>query len=349
MLNRFRVAAVVAVLSISTAAANAQGAQGAQPMLASAAVQVDAGSRRVAYDGVVEAVRQSAVAAQVAGAIQALDVKVGDRVKTGQVIARIDARAAEQNAAAGAAQLRSAQAMLEAADKDYQRQRQLYQKNYISLGALERAESQYKAAKAQSAALLAQAQAADTQSGLHVVRAPYAGIVAEVPVALGDMALPGKPLAVIYEPGALRVTASVPQGAAPHTLRGIQVELPGLGEAQRWITPTQAQQLPFVDAGTHTAELRIGLPGGIDGVSPGMFARLWLPGQAQPGTRLSVPASAVLRRGEMTGVYVIDAKGAPLLRQVRLGRRDGDRVEVLAGVSADERVALDPQAAARRP
>jgi hypothetical protein len=60
-----------------------------------------------------------------------------------------------------------------------------------------------------------------------------------------------------------------------------------------------------------------------------------------------VPASAIVRRAELTGVYVVDADGVPALRQVRLGRKAGDTVEILAGVSAGERVALDPQAAAR--
>jgi membrane fusion protein, multidrug efflux system len=62
---------------------------------------------------------------------------------------------------------------------------------------------------------------------------------------------------------------------------------------------------------------------------------------------LFVPAAAVLRRAELTGVYVLDDKGVPTLRQIRLGRADGDRFEVLAGVSTGERLALDPRAAAR--
>jgi multidrug efflux pump subunit AcrA (membrane-fusion protein) len=78
-----------------------------------------------------------------------------------------------------------------------------------------------------------------------------------------------------------------------------------------------------------------------------MFARAWLPGGASASPRLSVPARAVVRRAELTGLYVLGADGMPLLRQVRLGRASGDQVEVLAGVSANEQVVLDPQAAAR--
>ena len=318
--------------------------------LATAAVQSAGDRSQQGFDAVVEAVRQSVVAAQVSGAIVALEVQAGDRVKAGQTLARIDARAAEQNASASDAQVRSAQAMLDVARKDFERQKQLYDKQYISLAALERAESQFKATQAQAAALLAQAGAARTQSGLHVVRAPFAGVVAEVPVALGDMALPGKPLLTLYEPGALRVTAALPQSLLGSAQAGLKVEFPGLPPAQRWFEPApdQVQLLPTVDAATHTVQLRVRLPAAQPGLVPGLFARVWLPNAAAAaGARLYVPAAAVVRRAEMTGVYVVDAKGAAVLRQVRLGRAQGDSVEVLSGVSAGERVALDPQAAAR--
>jgi RND family efflux transporter MFP subunit len=302
------------------------------------------------FDAVVEAVRQSVVSAQVAGAIVALEVQAGDRVKAGQTLARIDARTAEQNASASDAQVRSAQAMLDVARKDFERQKQLYDKQYISQAALERAESQFKATQAQAAALLAQAGAARTQTGLHVVRAPFAGVVAEVPVALGDMALPGKPLLTLYEPGALRVTAALPQSLLRSSQAGLKVEFPGLPPAQRWFEPApdQVQLLPTVDAATHTVQLRVKLPVAQPGLVPGLFARVWLSGAAAAAApRLYMPAAAVVRRAELSGVYVVDAKGAAVLRQVRLGRTQGDSVEVLSGVSAGERVALDPQAAAR--
>jgi multidrug efflux pump subunit AcrA (membrane-fusion protein) len=97
-------------------------------------------------------------------------------------------------------------------------------------------------------------------------------------------------------------------------------------------------------------QLRLELPTGLHGVTPGMFARVWLPAaQVSGGARpsLSVPLAAVVRRAELTGLYVLDPQGRPLLRQVRLGRVDGDRVEILSGLMAGEQVATDPQAAAR--
>ncbi len=216
----------------------------------------------------------------------AIDVRVGDEVAAGQVVMRVDARTAEQNAAASEAQVHAAQALLDMARNDYERQQQLYRQQFISRAALERAESQFKAAQAQASAQLAQAGAARAQSGLHVLRAPYAGVVADVPVALGDMAMPGKVLLVLYEPGALRVTAAVPQSAVPVSLAGVKVEIPGQPDGQRWFSGDAAQVLPLVDAGTHTAQLRIGLPSPPRGVRPGMFARVWLPGVAVGEPRL---------------------------------------------------------------
>ena len=304
------------------------------------------------FDGVVEAVRQTVIAAQVSGAVVQLDARVGDSVKAGQVLLQIDARAADQNAAASDAQVQAARASLEVATKEYERQKQLFQKNYISQAALERAESEFKATRAQVTAQGAQAGVARTQSGFHVIRAPYAGVIAEIPVSLGDMAMPGRALITVYDPSALRITAAVPQTVAAQMATGQlpRAELPGLVAQRQWVTPVRVQILPTIDAATHTVQFRVDLPPGLDGVVPGMFARLWLPvagGGASAMPSLSVPLSAIVRRAELTGLYVLNSEGRPMLRQVRLGRVDGDKVEILSGLMPGEKVATDPQAAAR--
>ena len=324
---------------------------GNAPALATVTAGAVAGGASAGFDGVVEAVRQTVVAAQVAGAVVQLDVKAGDRVAAGQVLLRLDARAAEQTAAAGDAQVLAARAAQDLARQDLERQRQLARDAFISAAALERAEAQFKATQAQVNAQLAQAGAARTQSGLSVVRAPFAGVVAEVPVALGDMALPGRPLLTLYDPAAMRVTAALPQSVAGALQAGAlpRIELPGLSAASATPQPVRAQLLPVVDAATHTVQLRADLPAGLPGVVPGLYARVWLPVPVTTGApaTLAVPRSAVVRRAELTALYVLDPAGVPALRQVRLGRSQGDRVEVLAGLAAGERVATDPQAAAR--
>ena len=108
------------------------------------------------------------------------------------------------------------------------------------------------------------------------------------------------------------------------------------------------QLLPTVDPATHTLELRLDLPAAMAGVTPGMFARAWLPVSGTSGpraVRAGTRGGAPCRTDRASTCSA--ATAAPLLRQVRLGPVSGDHVEVLSGLSAGERVVLDPQAAAR--
>lgn len=314
------------------------------------AVQPGQAAQTARYDGQVEALRQSVIAAQVPGAVLELNVRAGDTVRAGQVLLRIDARAAEQSAAASSAQVAAARAALDVAATELKRKRALAQKNYISQGALEQAESQYRAAQAQLNAQSAAAGAARTQTGFHVVKAPFDGVVAQLAVERGDMAMPGRPLLTVYDPAALRVAAHVPASALQGGASGVQVLLSGGAAA---ITPTRVQVLPTVDPQSLTQQVRADLPAGTV-AAPGQFARLQLAtgqavgtGDAAAAAPLFIPASAVVRRAEVTAVYVMGADQRPQLRQLRLGPVLGDQVEVLSGLDAGEPLITDPQAATR--
>ncbi|MRD48841.1 efflux RND transporter periplasmic adaptor subunit [Caenimonas koreensis] len=318
------------------------------PALQVAIATAAGGSQTAAFDGLVQAVRQTSVAAQVSGAVVAIEVKAGDTVRAGQVLLRIDARAAQQTAAAATAQVGAARAEQEVATRELERQRALFKQNFISQAALDRAEAQYKSTVAGAASQLASAGAANTQTDFHVLRAPYDGVVAEVAAVVGDMAMPGRALMTVYDPRALRVSAAVPESAAAALAPGQlpQVEIRGAQPAR--VVPLNVQVLPAVDPASHTLEVRLDLPAG-SAVRPGMFARIWMPLTVEGApARLFIPSQALWRQGELTAVYVVGEGGRALLRQVRVGRAEGERTEVLAGISAGERVALDPQAAAQR-
>lgn len=304
-----------------------------------------AGGHEQSLDAVVEAVRQATLSTQVAGAIVSLSVKAGDPVRAGQELLRVDASAAQQNLLGSTAQLEAAQANFRVASKELERQKQLFQKQYISQGALDRAQAQWESAQAQVQAQQAQTRAAQTQTGFFSVRAPFNGVVSDVSVTLGDMALPGRTLVTLHDPSALRVSAAVPQSmieAVRSQLKSVRYEIAG----HTPMAAASVQLLPAVDPITHTSQLRLTLPAGAEGLVPGLFARVWVPAsQATDGTpagRVFLPLSAVVRRAEMTGVYVMDAQGKPRLRQVRLGRTAGQTVEILSGVSDGEQVVTEP-------
>ncbi|MDE2427811.1 MAG: efflux RND transporter periplasmic adaptor subunit, partial [Burkholderiales bacterium] len=239
-------------------------------------------------DGVVEAVRQTVISAQVSGAVTELPVRAGDAIKAGATLLRIDARAANQEVKAGNAQAEAARAGLVLAARDYERQKLLFAKKYISQAQLDQAESQFKASTAQANAQIAQAGAIQTQSGFFLLKAPYTGLISEVAVTLGDMAMPGRPLMTVYDPSAMRVTATVPQAriAGLQSGQAVRIEFAGLPEAQRWVTASKVTILPVADAATHTVQVRLDLPASVTGLTPGMFARASLPvgtaGTAEP-------------------------------------------------------------------
>lgn len=316
-------------------------------------------------DASVEAVQDARVASQVAGRIVALPVHAGEHVTRGQVLARIDTSVVDQQVAATQAQLAQAQAQARLAHAELERARALRQKEYLSQAALDRAQAQASTADAQVRAMTAQASATHAQAAWHVVRAPFDGWLAQLPVSVGDNALPGQMLMQLYDPDALRLSAQVPESVASRVRRDARVEIE-LG-SQREQLPAEAARmdiLPAVDPVSRTVTVRVPLPASVfKNLRPGQSARLSLTLAAParggdtsspaPSSSASVPAtvwvpqSALVQRGELHAVYVLPAEGAPRLRQIRVGRQSGGQVEVLAGLNVGERIASDPVAAAR--
>ena len=315
----------------------------APPPLAGAPVELREVETTVSAEALVEAVHQSTVAAQIAGRIVELRFDVGDRVQKGEVIARIDERAASQAVAASQAQLGAAEAALANARANYERTQQLFAQKFVSQAALDKARADFRAAESQMKAMLAGAGQAATERGFATLVAPYSGVVAARHVQLGEMASPGKPIMTGFDPSTLRVVATVAstQVAAIQAGARGRIEIPAVN---RWIDAKAITVVPSADPRTHSTQVRLELPEEVQGVYPGVFARAhFVVGRAP---RLMVPRQAVLRRSELVAVYVIPDSGAPQLRQVHLGTVSDERgIEVLAGLRAGEKVAIDPVAA----
>lgn len=313
--------------------------QAAEP-LAIAPVEYREVPQTYSVDGTVEASNQSTVSAQIGGRVKEVNFDVGDRVKKGQVIVRIDERDSAQALAGSQAQVLRAQANLQNAKSTYERSKQLLKQKFISQAALDKAQENYKVALAQAAVSQAAASQAKLAHGYTAVLAPYGGVVAARMVELGEMVMPGKPLMTGFDPSEMRVLVSVPQykmadiGDAPQAM----VEMPALS---RWIKAAYSRVQPMADARTHSTQVRVYLPANEAGVYPGMFVRVhFVIGKVK---KLLVPASAILYRSEVVAVYVVDDKGGVKLRQIRIGDVTVDGgVEVLSGLKAGEKVAIDP-------
>lgn len=302
-------------------------------------VQLKAVGTGFELDGVVQPVKQSVVSAQAGGRVATLLVKAGDPVRAGQLLATIDDREAQTGVQRSQAQVAQAQAELRNAQANFKRTRDLQAQGFVSAAALDTADSQLKGALAGRDQAGAGAAQSALAQGFTRVTAPFDGWVLQTQVEAGDLAVPGKPLLTLYAPLPLRAVVQVPVSRAgvAQAAGAVEVQLPNT----QWIRPVARITVPTADPVSQTIEWRLELPAdAAKTLLPGQQVRVrFAGGQA---SRRVVPGAAILRRGELTAVYVVAGKGFAL-KAVRLGADHGaDGVEVLAGLLDRDRVALDP-------
>ena len=293
-------------------------------------------------DGKIEAVNQGTVAAQTAGRVTEILYDVNDFVPAGAVIVRL--RATEQRAGLQQAQaaLREATVRETEAKQRFDRVATLYENKLVAKAALDEATANRDAAVAHLAAARAALRSAQEGVAYTEIRAPYAGVVTRRSVEVGETVAPGTPLMSGLSLQYLRVAVDVPQSIVERVrrIRKAAIYIDG-----RRIEASKLTIFPEAAAASNTFRARLELPENATDLYPGMFVKVaFVVGETQ---RLLVPSASLVERGEVTAVYVIDATGRASLRQIRLGRRVADRVEVLAGLAAGDRIATDPLAAMR--
>ncbi len=325
--RRFALPLLLAIALASCGGGEKPTAQTPVEGLATLQVGTGDGAGARAWDGVVEAVREAALSAQTSGRVTEVLHDVNDRVAKGDVLVRLSA--VEQQASVDAAR-----AQLQLAEASYRRMANLAEGQYVSKMQLDQARAERDAARAQLASV-------GQQSAYTTIRAPYAGIVSARDVEPGESVGIGQRLMTVFAPEALRIEVSVPQSDA-EAIRADPVATVRFDDG-RSIEATAVTVFPAADAATHAIRVRVQLPP-LDPVpQPGMTAKVAFPavrGAAFP----RIPASALVHRGEVNAVYVL-ADGRLSLRQLRLGERTGDHVDVIAGLRPGETIAADPVAA----
>ena len=315
-------------------------------MSASAAVPfetVDVGyevaPRERVWDGRIEAVNQATVSAQTSGRIAELPFDVNDYVEAGAIIMRFTDT--EQRAAVTRAQaaLEEAQARLAQSQQEFERVSSMFENATVSQARFDQAKANRDAAQARLNSARGGLATAEEQFEYTVVRAPYSGIVAKRHAELGELVSPGQPLITGLSLQSLRVNVDVPQSMfhAVHTIGKAFVYVD-----DKRISASALTFFPVADTAANTFRVRVDLPDGSATLYPGMFVKVgFVVGEAN---RLLIPAVSVVRRSELSAVYVADGDRVAL-RQVRLGRQYGDSVEVLAGLLEGESVAVEPVSA----
>jgi RND family efflux transporter MFP subunit len=282
------------------------------------------GIGEIAVPAAVEARQLAALSARMPASVTELPYREGEWVEAGAVVVRLDDAALRAAVAAAEAGLRAAEA-------DLDRTRTLLEKNAATPRELEQMTAAASGARAQLTG-------AKDNLSYSALRAPFAGRVASRPVNLGDVVNPGMPLIEIEGQGGLELRATVESDVAAKLRPGSKLRALVDGQPTPLDVSVTAVA-PAGDATTHRVEVKADLPRAT-GLRAGLFARLLVPGVVVD-PRIQVPAAAVVERGGLTGLFVV-SDGRARLRWVAPGARDGDRVEIRAGVEPGERVVLDP-------
>jgi RND family efflux transporter MFP subunit len=265
------------------------------------------------------------IAAKVMGTIDEMPVTLGQRVKTGDLLVKVSAGEIS-------AKVLQAQAQLNMATRDLDRERELLTKNASTADMVKGLEDRF-------AMTQAMVREAEVMLGYTAVRAPFDGVVARKMANAGDLAAPGQPLLEIEGTDVFQIEAGVPDSLTTRLSVGatLTVEVPGSGAS---FSGQLVELSSAADAFARTVQAKISIPPDAS-VRSGQFARVLVPGTSVRG--LFVPKSAVSTLGQMERVFIEQNKRT-VLRLVKTGAVRGDRVEILSGVAEGEQIVQVPTA-----
>ncbi len=376
--TRLRTSSLVlpAAFIMATAAA-CGGRDGSPPAKAAPAVEVRVAKvavQRLAQTfeagGVIKARATAQISPRIAAELREVKVQPGDRVRRGQIVAVLDDRdlaatraqaqasvlAAQSGTASAEAERESASARLLLARASHRRIEQLRERNSATPQELDRATAELQMAEAavraataraaEASALVTSAEAAgraaQVTASFATVVAPFDGLVTNRLLEPGNMASPGVPLLTIETTDGFRLEVQIDEARARLLALGdaAAVAFDGKGEGDT-VAGRVVEIARAVDPGAHAFVVKVQLPSGI-AVRSGMFARARF--ESDKRDALAVPSSAIVRRGQLSLVFVVDSSRRARMRAITTGARSRDAAEVLAGIQPGETVVTSPPA-----
>ena len=317
--------------------------------------------------GTITAGTTSLISGKVFGAIRKIYVHEGTQVKKGDLIAEIDDRQADaqfKKAMAGLAEakkaLASAKASRDAAKTaagfagiTFQRYKKLLKQSSVSPQEFDGIRAKYKQAKAALISSMAMIEAAQSRinqaragvaaANLHkkdaVVKAPYSGTITKKNIAVGDLSSPGTPLFSLETRQAFQVTFSVPEIHIDQVHMGqkLMVKIPSMGNIR--VVGSVVRIDPAADPLSRSFKVKVSLPE-THKFRSGVFVRTSLP--VGITDMILLPETAIIHKGQLTGVYLVDDKKTAHFRLIRTGRIINHSAEVISGIHSGDHYVINP-------
>ncbi len=283
--------------------------------------------------GTVHSERRTVIASRVMGAVTALNIREGDTVKAGQVLLTLDDTDARQRARAADMAADAASRNRTLAETTWRRYQGLFEKQAVSSQEMDRVQAAKDVADADYERARAMADEARTFLAFTRITAPAPGVVVDKHIDVGGMASPGMPLLTMEGLGDAYVEVDADESLSGRIRPGMAVQVV-IDALNRTLEGTVREVMPDIDPATRTFTVKIDTP--EKDLKTGLFVRVRIPVGAREV--LAVPPSAIVRKGQLAGVYVVSEAGVITYRLIKEGPVRAAGVEVLSGLKPGERV-----------
>ncbi len=294
------------------------------------------GSASIFASGQVEAESSANLSTRLMGHVTRLHIKVGDRVRKGDLLISINTTDLEAKKAQVEASIIQAQAGYDNAKKDYERFQSLYEQGSASQKELDDMTTRFQMAEAGLKAAQHMKKEIEAHFTYAEIRSPFSGVVINTFVKEGDMANPGMPLVSVESTGSQQVAAMVSESDIKQIRKGLDVKV-NIKSLDKMVdgTVTEVSRSAKNTGGQYL--VKIDLDEEDESILSGMFVNVAFPvAQEYEGSRISIPTSSLVKKGQLTGVYTIGADDTAILRWLRTGKVSNEQVEVLSGLAANE-------------
>ena len=290
--------------------------------------------------GEVTAKQTANISTRMMGYINKIYVKPGDKVASGQLLVSISSDDILAKKGQVQAMITEAEAAAKNAQRDYERFKTLRNQNSVSDKELENVALQNTSMNAKVQMARQQMNEVNAMLSYTNIRAPFSGVVTQKMVDEGSMANPGMPILTIEQNGELQVIASIPENYIQDVKVGdvAKMELKSLGIT---IDGKVSELSPsaFRTGGQYSMKLAIDSKD-KENIRPGMYVNILIPNKTSENitSKIMLDKSSIVYRDQLTGVYVIDDQSQANLRWIRLGKTIGNQVEILSGLSQNDKI-----------
>ncbi len=294
--------------------------------------------------GVVSAKQTAVISTRMMGFVRKIYVKQGDRVKQGQLLIAINSDDLDAKKAQAQAMITEAEAAAKNAQHDYERFQKLHAQKSVSDKELENVT--LNNTSMQSKVKMARQMLNEVNAMLAYthITAPFSGIITQKMIDEGSTASPGMPLLSLEESGEMVVTSSVPENYIQYVRKGdsVKIDIKSLNISINGII-SELSPSAYMTGGQYS--MKIALDAKENGnLRAGMFAGIHVSGKMkqEQTSKILINKVSVFTRDQLTGVYIADKENQAVLRWIRLGKEEGDQVEVLSGLNRDDRIIANP-------